>query len=98
MRFGLMKKAGNYCVVNVMVPRIPWTTTSKNSNWKLPHLASMCCLRQRTEVGHRTGDPSQMGVVWALLQPGTMLDPSHMTLSHHHHRPVCDIAGVILES
>lgn len=36
MRSGLIKKAGNYCIVNGMAPRTPWTKTSKNSNWKLP--------------------------------------------------------------
>lgn len=28
-----------------------------------------------------------MGVVWELLQPDTVLGPSHMTLPHPHHAP-----------
>lgn len=87
MRFGLIEKAGNCCVVNGVPPRTAWATTSKNSTWKSPHLAPSLCLRQRTEAGYKAGDPSQMEVVWELLQPDTMLGPCHTTLPRPHHAP-----------
>lgn len=58
-RFGLIQKTGNDYVVSGMAPRIARTTTSMHNYWKCPHLSSKLCLRQRTEVGHQTGDPSQ---------------------------------------
>lgn len=58
MRFGLIKKAGNYCVVNDVAPRPAWTTISKNNNEFRNHPIWLRCLRlrQRTGVDYRTGD------------------------------------------